>query len=220
MDGSDGFRWTVSREGLCSRQVEGRGFHGVVSMGKRSLGGFNSPWHFCGPPLTWSLHLFFLVICSRLFHKCSRALWLLSDFSHFEDSKSLLQSPWAPIYIPLPRGPQHYASWDQQLTSPANGGPGWELTSENAILTPLEQNGGQLRWFDGENAAFLMALRRPPNSPAILICLSQLCWVTRQETCVSSKPCPTAIVLRLCLLFSRIFHHYLDFKILPKIPPW
>ena len=83
MDGNNGFRRSVTGEGLCARQVEGRGFHGVVSMGKRSLGGYKSLWQFCGPQLTGSLHLFLLVICSRLFHKCSRALWLLSHFSHF-----------------------------------------------------------------------------------------------------------------------------------------
>ena len=43
MDGNDGFRRSVSREGLRARQVEGRGSHGAVSMGKRNLGGFNSP---------------------------------------------------------------------------------------------------------------------------------------------------------------------------------
>ena len=43
MDGNNGFRRSVTREGLCARQVEGRGFHGVVSMGKRSLGGYKSP---------------------------------------------------------------------------------------------------------------------------------------------------------------------------------
>ena len=40
MDGNDGFRRSVTREGLGVRQVEGRWSHGVVSMGKRSLGGF------------------------------------------------------------------------------------------------------------------------------------------------------------------------------------
>ena len=161
---------------------------------------------FCGPQLTGSLHIFLLVFYTRLFHKCFRACGFWVTLVILKTPSGLLQSPWAPLCIPLPRGPHHYALWDQQLTSPANVGPGWELTSQNAILTPLGQNGGgQLRWFDGENAAFLMALRSSPNSPAILISLSQLCWVTRQGTSVSSKPWLTATVLRLCFCSLSYF---------------
>ena len=44
MDGNDSFRrMGVGREGVCARQGQGRGSYGMVSMGKRSLGGFSSP---------------------------------------------------------------------------------------------------------------------------------------------------------------------------------
>ena len=44
VDGNDGFRRrSMAREGLCARQGQGRGSHGAVSTGKRSLGGFISP---------------------------------------------------------------------------------------------------------------------------------------------------------------------------------
>ena len=49
----------------------------------------------------------------------------------------LLQSPWASLHIPLPGGPHLYALWGQQVTSPTSGGPGWALTSQSPILTPL-----------------------------------------------------------------------------------
>ena len=38
MDGNDSFRRSVIREGLCARQVEGRGSHGAVSNGQEELG--------------------------------------------------------------------------------------------------------------------------------------------------------------------------------------
>ena len=46
MDGNDGSRRRgVGREEVYARQRQGRGSYGEVSMGKRSLGGFRSPWH-------------------------------------------------------------------------------------------------------------------------------------------------------------------------------
>ena len=99
----------------------------------------------------------------------------------------LLQGPWAPLYIPLLRETHPRALWGQQVSSPANGGPGWALTSQSPILTPLAEDGEQFRCFGGRNEAFIIPLRRPPNSPAILISLSQVRWVTGQGGCVSSK---------------------------------
>ena len=70
----------------------------------------------------------------------------------------LLQSPWAPLYIPLPRETHLHALWGQQISSPANGGPGWALTSQSPSLTPLAEDGEQFRWFSGRNKAFVMSL--------------------------------------------------------------
>lgn len=76
----------------------------------------------------------------------------------------LLQSPWAPLYIPLPRETHPHALWGQQVSCPANGGPGWALTSQSPILTPLVGDGEQFRCFGGRNEAFVIPLKRPPNS--------------------------------------------------------
>ena len=186
MDGNDGFRRrSMAREGLCARQGQGRGSHGAVSTGKRSLGGFISPWHFCGPQFTGGFHLFLLGICSQLFHNCSRALWPPSHLSHFEDSQWSAPEPLSnPLYTP----PQGFTLLCFMRSASHFPSQWWELTSQGSILTPLGENGEQLRWFGGWNKEFLMPLKSPPNSPAILISLSQLWWITRQGECVSSKP--------------------------------
>ena len=57
-----------------------------------------------------------------------------------------------------------HALWDQQVSSPASGGPGWALTSQSPILTPLAEDGEQFRCFGWRNGAFVIPLKRPPNS--------------------------------------------------------
>ena len=58
-----------------------------------------------GPQLIGGLHLFLLGIWSWLFHNCSRALWLPSHLSHFEDFQwSAPEPPSTLIYTP-PQGP-------------------------------------------------------------------------------------------------------------------
>jgi len=70
----------------------------------RSLGGFSSPWHFLWTSVDRSSSLFLLGICSWLFHNCSRALWLPSHLSHFEDLQWSAPEPLSiPTYTP-PRG--------------------------------------------------------------------------------------------------------------------
>ena len=140
-----------------------------------------------GPQLIRGLPIFLLGIWNQLFPNSSRALWLPSHLSHFEASQWYAPGPLStPIYTP-PQGPHPYALWGQQVTSPVNGGPEWALTSQSPILTPLAEDGEQFRCFGGRNEAFIIPLKRPPNSPAILISLSQVRWVTGQGGCVSSK---------------------------------
>ena len=155
----------------------------------RSLGGFSSPWHFLWTSVDRSSSLFLLGICSWLFHNCSRALWLPSHLSHFEASQWSAPEPLStPVYTPpqvdtpscfmrsaslFPSQWRPWVSLDITKPHPDTSSRGWE----------------QFRCFGGRNEAFTTPLQRPPNSPAILISLSQLWWVTWQGQCVSSKPC-------------------------------
>ena len=145
------------REGLCARQGQGRG---SLRWGRWARGVWLGSAHldiFCGPQLIGGLHL--LLGNRRLvFHNYSGAFCLPSHLSYLEGSQWSAQSPWGPLYIPVPRGPHPHALWGQQVSSPANGGPGWALTSQSPILTCLAEDGEQFRWFAGRNEAFVMPL--------------------------------------------------------------
>ena len=112
----------------------------------KSLGGFSSPWH-----ILWtSVHGrsssfppgYLRVSCSiTALEPCGFPVTLVI----LKTPSGLLQSPWAPLYIPFPRWSHPYTLWGQQVTSTANGGPGWALTSQSLILTCLGEDAEQLK---------------------------------------------------------------------------
>ena len=75
--------------------------------------------------------------CIQISQEADQVFWYSHLFQNFPH--------WAPVYIPFPRWPQPYTLWGQQVTSTANGGAEWALTSQSLILTRLGKDGEQLR---------------------------------------------------------------------------
>ena len=92
-------------------------------------------------------------------------LHLALSFAILKTGSRLLQSPWASLYMPLPRGPHPYALWGQHVSSPANGVPECALTSPPH---PDTSRGGwgeiQKVWWDKSD------ILNAPYKPAKLLC--------------------------------------------------
>ena len=117
-------------------------------------------------------------------------------FAILKTHSGLLQSPWAPLYIALLRGPHPYAFWSQQVTSPTNGGHRWALTSQSPNLPPLWENGEKFRWFGGIKEAFKIFLMYYFNWRLISLQYCSgfchlLAWISHGFTCVSHPELPS-----------------------------
>ena len=150
---------------------------GLMGWGQWARGVWVGSAHldmFFGPQLRGGLHPFVPGNRRRVFHNYSGALWLPSHLSHFEASQWSAPEPLStPVYTPpqvdtpscfmrsaslFPSQWRPWVSLDITKPHPDTSSRGWE----------------QFRCFGGRNEAFTTPLQRPPNSPAILISLSQL----------------------------------------------
>ena len=171
-----------------------------------------------GPQLIRGLPIFLLGIWNQLFPNSSRALWLPSTLVILKTSSGLLQSSWAPLYIPLPRGhtlmlyevskslPQPMVSLgDLDITKPH---PDTSREGWGAIHMICWEKRGIFKATKGLSKLIChphLSKSTQMGHMAVRVCLLQTC------------SCRT---IQGFILFSLTFHYYLVFNILPGIPSW